>query len=311
METKPAEEPDEKTFVQFVRESPQMSAAESTGGGGGGSSTILKLLGTVARAESEDTFILGLADGSWLELRNEVVQSFEVAQESPERLVLLDVDANALREFPPQIIQQGRLSLKPTDPSLDLNNTSKEPLGDPNTGQEEFALTTSKTTLPQWDPINTLKEPLWDPNTGIADTLVENTNTGLADLQIINTMAEVSTPNWQNLGFPQGGGQIPFVMATPHHAPSAAAMMGNLRANLAQDEAGNAGVQKGVNTDAQSGPITTLKELVKDPLMDTFKEPWKDPMSDPITWVENLGTVMENQGWPGNGPIWNFPGLMF
>jgi hypothetical protein len=311
----------DKSFADFVAESPSVQERS------------VMLSGAVLRSEKEGMFVLATPDGQMLELNIDDVQDYEVMAETGQRMVQLRILANRLpsdvtARTLPTVDQPQTLKELITDNVIDQTlkegpwDTFKEVGKDPLETIKEMGK----------DPIyDTGKEPITDPITWVENigTAVENVGQGLPGGGVVNPAV--------------AGGAAPFVMATPHHAATAPMMMqamaqgqrllkqphldGSTMTRVPTGELtikevpkdGNLDTVKEMATDQitdqtlKEGPWDTIKEVGKDPTFDTFKE----LIGDPNTWVENIGTAVENvgQGLPGGGvvnpAIWNLPGLMF
>ncbi|MET0795513.1 MAG: hypothetical protein ABW061_28600, partial [Polyangiaceae bacterium] len=100
-------------------------------------------------------------------------------------------------------------------------------------------------------------------------------------------------------------GLLPFVMATPHHAPAAAV---NLQAGALQQRAAGGFKQLPFETLKELSTDNTLKEVIQDHTLkevvhDTLKELIHDTQKEVIeTQVEGGGTLVEGGQIPGGIP---------
>ena len=266
--------------------------------------------GTVFRS-GDVGFALTTADGQMIELDASAVDNFKVVAGGgthPE--VELSVQADALKNAK-------SLPFKPvfkdihTDP-ITNKVTHKDIHTDPISDQTLFVLDHKHVpkdhiTDPLVDPIGT---GAFDPIGGTAaETLIEG---GFDPGQVVTNPVDP-----QGVGLAQG--MTPFVMATPHHAPS---QMVNMQLAAAQQRVGVPGAAplkplqtdtlKEISFDHTFKEIAhdTQKELVfdtlKEAMFDTHKELIFDTRKEVIeTLVEGGGTIQEGGGQIPGG----FPGM--
>ncbi len=317
-ETVPDPSP-QKSFADFVKEAPSVTEAFRP--------ATVTLSGMVLRSEKEDMFILLLANGQAVELGLDAVQSYQVVSTTGgQRVVQLQVLSSALQST--QQAPASRRDLKqlladtikelPKESTTDkqswndkvLSDTSawfdKNPTSDKNVikdvadgrtqGWNDKILSDTSAWFdknPTSDK-NVIKD-VADETQGWNDKILSDTSAWFdknptSDKNVIKDVADEAPPTARTLAGRQGG-MVPFVLATPHHAPQAALMAQGLAgagqgAFTLKEASGD--VPKSAAKDGLQDPLT-FKELIKDPLQDpmTLKELIKDPIQDPITWVES------------------------
>lgn len=255
--------------------------------------------GAVFRS-GESTFALALADGRVLDLDAAAVDRFTVVGTglSPEIELLVSADAlSAAKTIATKTLasdlgtatlaaqNQAKLAVKDirTDPIVD-KVPHKDIYTDPITDKPTFK--------------DLVKDPITDP----IGTLIQDQIGGTA----VETLAEGGFDPGQVVTNPAAqafGGATPFVMATPHHAPSP---MVALQSGAAQGPSTAAYKPMPYDTLKELASDHTLKEVVKDVQLDTHKELLIDTRKEVFeTTVEGGGTLQEGTGQIPGG----FPGM--
>ncbi|HOX26023.1 MAG TPA: hypothetical protein PLL30_09330 [Candidatus Krumholzibacteria bacterium] len=284
----------DKPFADYLRQAPE--AREVTG--------PVTMVGAVMRSSKNDQFIL-MTGGQTIELPVAAVESYRIVQETGTQKILeLKLDPARIRD----LIAKGPIDTIKEAPIDTIKEQPKDPI------------------------IDTIKEQPWDTiKEQPFDTVKELTKDPIQDPI---TIQEVIGPGKQ-LGDPIDPGQfgtIPFVMATPHHAPpeviarqAAAAGLPQFQAQ-AQAQAATAVALDMVATiptldqpqtvhffdQPHTTPLVDIRTFPYFDQQPTIKELTKDPIQDPITWVEvGGGTLVEQPGGGYQPPQWNLPGMMF
>lgn len=304
-----------KEFLAFLREAPSLDDASS------GATT--ELTGVVTRA-GEGRFAMTTGDGRTIELDPAAVKRFRVVGSAGlSSVVSIQVAADALKDAIQRpikplvkdlikdpikdIVHDGTLAGKDihTDPLVDKalpKDLHTDPIADKPPTKDLH--TDPAVDKPLFKDLH--KDPLQDPvNTGIADVagtgIPDVAGTGPADQGGFDPSGQTVNP----AAAASAAGMMPFVMATPHHAPDHLVQMqlGGAQAALA-----GGGRLKPFATD-------TIKEVawgetVKEPVFDTRKELAFDTRKEMIwdTWVEG-GPYTIAEGTFDPGQVVTQPGL--
>lgn len=292
-------EPANKSFAEFVRAAPHVSEVMGT----------TSLTGVVMRCDDPSKVVVATQGGQTIYVPIDAVRSHTVLQDgSPHKLVQLEVAADRLASA-----QQGSLvdrpGLKPVVQDPTVKETFKDPIQDlkpafhDHTIKEMFK-----------DPIQDVKRPWLDPVTTLAE-------------QIFDPGSIVTSPATPAAA---AGGLTPFVMATPHHAPTAAIMMQNMAAGMAarkvpatdgitlKEQIADQTLKETIADQTLKESITdhTLKELIHDTLKESIHDTLKEMVGDQ-TIQETIGggTLQETVGNPGgvtiNPAVWGLPGMLY
>jgi hypothetical protein len=317
----------DKSFEEYLRESP--AARDVTG--------PVTMVGAIARSTKDDEFVL-MTGGQTIELPVDAVESYRVVQESgTQRVLELQLNPARVRERlakgPVDTLKEGPFDTLKEQPF----DTIKEQPFDTVKEQPFDTIKEQPFDTIKEQPFDTLKEQTHDTlKEGPFDTFKESIKDPIADPI---TIQEVATPGKQ-LGDPIDPGQlggmvnpaagfmgaVPFVMATPHHAPqeviarqAAAAGMPQMQAATVHfiDMTGSSPAIDQIQTihvldSPRTTPLIDVQTLPHFDHAPTLKELIKDPLQDPVTWVEGAGgSIMEQPGGGFQPPVWNLPGMMF
>jgi hypothetical protein len=277
------------------------------------SDKLTTLRGTVYRS-GDAAFAIQTADGQLVELEPSAVDRFKVIGTglNPEvELSLTTEGLTAAKQLKSVIADGGQTIFAKdirTDPIVDHKHVIKDLHTDPIADQTLFVLDHK---LPHKD---LAKDPITDPvgtATGfdpIGGTAVETLAEGGFDPGQVATNPAMAAG--QQAGAP---GMMPFVMATPHHAP---AQMVNLQMGAAG--AGASAALKPFQSDTikELSYDHTLKEMIhdthKEVIFDTRKELIYDTHKEVFeTYWEGGGTLQEGAGTAAEGSQFpgGFPGM--
>jgi hypothetical protein len=264
------------SFAEFVKGAASAEEAAAT----------VRLTGEVLRSSTEGKFILATPDRGPLELDVDAVSAFDVVEDSASRKVAQVVVAgDRLTDVKPVIADKSVIADKPAiaDKPVWWDGTIPKPLLDP---PPKAILDPPKVIA---DPPNKVAmDPQPDPRQVLFDPAVA-------------TRAAAA-------------GAMPFVMATPHHAPAEALQAQAMAAGVAQTKQIS---QEGVGrtaevrtvlakdvvtdpgTDVLVNQTLTFKDVATDPSAD-WKMPIKDVRTDNITDVQKL-PIKDAVGDPNTG----------
>jgi len=277
----------------------------------------------------ESAFVVAL-EGQLLEIPASAVERFKVTGDGVHPEVELFVNAEALKTSKvisgKSAFSDGTQTLFAADQKSAAKDTYTDPISDHKpVFKEVHTDPIADQTLFVLDHKAIHKDPITDPVGTLVFDQLGNTAAesaieggGIDHGQVINPAAQRAA-----------GGMTPFVMATPHHAPSA---MVDLQMAAAQAPGAAQFKRAGIDTLKEAAFDNTIKEVIaethkettgdtlkelitdthKETVLDTLKEATADTRKEVFetlvegggTFQEGGGTAVEGGGFPGGG----FPG---
>jgi len=317
-----------KEFAAYVKGS--RSVEELTSG------KYVTVRGTVHRS-GETSFVLA-TEGQLVELESAAVERFKVVGSGLHPEVELSINAEALKAgkiiSPKPVFTDGPHTLFSLDQKTPFKDLHTDPISDHKPLFKDLHTDPiADQTLFVLDHKNIHKDPITDP---VGKIPFDPSTTGDESLvEGIGGIGGIGGPVVNPAAQQAAAGMVPFVMATPHHAPSAmvdlqmAAAQGRAVPQLKPlqldtiKEAALDTIKEAI-ADSHKEPVTdtiketiadthketvldTLKEATADTLKeataDTFKESVADTRKEIIeTTVEGGGSIQEGGGFPGGFP---------